>query len=315
MPGERLSRALLLDPTAIPGGAACFADARPIGVATLPILLGWRRAGGGLVVGTSEEAVTTELWGAAKSLAESTAEWTVDRWDVAFRAFWTAADPSLRNVLAERLPLPAENEWSLASWSEAVWGTFDRVMEPPAVAVVGSSVPEDVVDAILALEGLTRSAAFTFQPLGESGERIRCSLVAGILDPVPERALPGEIDGPVSPGRIAAPRDPEELLRALERVASGSEAKATWFRRDWVRFEGPCGAVRGFPRGEGVWLQLAGADEGALAGLRFRHGLTQDLMAGAPSDAPPGAHFFLRDVAALTPSIEALLRQWLRGTG
>ena len=33
MPGEWLSRALLLDPMAIPGDSACWADARELGMA------------------------------------------------------------------------------------------------------------------------------------------------------------------------------------------------------------------------------------------------------------------------------------------
>ena len=51
MAGEWLSRALLLDPTAIPGDSACWADARELGMAKRPILLGWRRTGGALVTG------------------------------------------------------------------------------------------------------------------------------------------------------------------------------------------------------------------------------------------------------------------------
>lgn len=310
MPGEWLSRALLLDPTAIPGDYACWADARELGLARLPILLGWRRAGGALVAGTAEGIATRELWVAATTLAESTAEWTGDRWDAAFRAFWTVTTPPLRDALAARLPLP-EDAWSLESWSAAVWGTFAGPVEPPAVAVVGSSVSADVLESIALPGGAGRVAAFTVEPLDAAGARIRCALVAGHLDPGPARALPGDVE---LAARIANhARDPYELLGAVERLARRSGATATWSRREWVRYEGARGAIRVFPIEEGAWLQLAGADEGALAGLCFRHGLPLDR--GGPPEAPPGAHLFLPDAAALTPSIEALIRQWLRGAG
>ncbi|MGH7565636.1 MAG: hypothetical protein ACREK2_02280, partial [Gemmatimonadota bacterium] len=161
--------------------------------------------------------------------------------------------------------------------------------------------------------GVGRAAAFTVEPLDEAGGRIRCALVAGHLDPAPSRALPGEVELAARIATHADPRDPPDLLGAVERLARRSGATATWSRGEWVRFEGTRGAIRVFPDDGGAWLQLAGADEGALAGLRFRHGLPLD-PAGAPG-APPGAHLFLRDTAALTPSIEALIRQWLRGAG
>jgi len=311
MPGEWLSRALLLNPTAIPGDSACWADARELGLASLPILFGWRRTGGALVAGTSEGVATLELWVAATTLAESTSEWTGERWDAAFRAFWTVATPLLRDALAERLPLPAD-AWSLESWSAAVWGTFAGPVEPPAVAVVGSSVSAEVLESIASPGGVGRAAAFTVEPLDEAGERIRCALVAGHLDPGPARALPGELELSARIATHSDPRDPPDLLGAVERLARRSGATATWSRGEWVRFEGTRGAIRVFPVDGGAWLQLAGADEGALTGLRFRHGLPLDL-GGAPG-APPGAHLFLRDLSALTPSIEALIRQWLRGT-
>ena len=141
---------------------------------------------------------------------------------------------------------------------------------------------------------------------------MRCALVAGALDPGPRRALPGETELAQRHGRNgAAADDPRTLLDAVERVARRSGATATWSRRDWVRFEGAHGTIRVFPHDAGAWLQLAGADEGALAGLRYRHGIALD-SGGAP-DPPPGAHIYLRDAASLTPSIEALIRQWLRG--
>jgi hypothetical protein len=312
MPGEWLSRALLLDPTAISRDSACWADARALGLASLPILLGWRRTGGALVAGTSEGVASRELWIASTSLAEATSAWSGDRWDAAFRAFWRSAAPPLRDALAERLPLP-EGGWSLESWSAAVWGSFAGPVEPPAVAVVGSSVAAEVLESIASPGRVGRAAAFTVEPLDEAGERIRCALVAGHLDPTPPRALPGEAElSARTAGDAAGERDPHALLRAVERLARRFGATATWSRRDWVRYEGASGAIRVFPTEEGAWLQLAGADEGALTGLRFRHGLPLDL-GGAPG-APPGAHLFLRDLSALTPSIEALIRQWLRGT-
>ncbi|HET6361955.1 MAG TPA: hypothetical protein VFH11_07850 [Gemmatimonadota bacterium] len=311
MPGEWLSRALLLDPMAIPGDSACWADARDLGMARLPILLGWRRAGGALVTGTSEGVATRELWTESSNLAESTARWTGERWDAAFRTFWKQAKPPLRRALSERLPLP-DDVWTLESWAAAVWGSFAGPVEPPAVAVVGSEVSEEVLASVTVASGAGRAAAFVVEPLDAERERIRCALVAGDLDPGPRRALPGEPELVKRHGRIGIPADESlTLIDAVERVARRSGATATWSRRDWVRFEGAHGSIRVFPRDGGAWLQLAGADEGALAGLRYRHGLP--LALEGPPDPPPGAHLFLRDAASLTPSVEAMIRQWLRG--
>ncbi len=311
MPGEWLSRALLLDPMAIPGDSACWADARDLGMARLPILLGWRRAGGALVTGTSEGVATRELWAESTTLAETTARWTGERWDAAFRTFWKQAKPPLRRALSERLPLP-DDVWTLESWAAAVWGSFAGPVEPPAVAVVGSEVSEEVLASVAVASGVGRAAAFVVEPLDSERGRIRCALVAGDLDPGPRRALPGEPELEARHARVGIePDDPEALIDAVERVARRSGATATWSRRDWVRFEGPHGTIRVFPHDRGAWLQLAGADEGALAGLRFRHGLPLDPE--GPPNGPPGAHLYLRDPASLTPAIEAVIRQWLRG--
>ena len=310
MPGEWLSRALLLDPMAIPGDSACWADARDLGMARLPILLGWRRAGGALVTGTSEGIATRELWAESSTLAESTARWSGERWDAAFRTFWRQAKPPLRLALSERLPLPAEG-WTLEAWSGAVWGSFAGPVEPPAVAVVGSEVSAEVLASVEVASGAGRAAAYVVETLDAERGRIRCALVAGALDPGPRRALPGEPELAERHGRAGHAADDPSLLDAVERVARRSGASATWSRRDWVRFEGTHGSIRVFPRDGGAWLQLAGADEGALAGLRYRHGLSLD--SGGPPDPPPGAHLYLRDAASLTPGIEALIRQWLRG--
>lgn len=311
MPGEWLSRALLLDPSAIPGDSACWADARDLGMARQPILLGWRRAGGALVTGTSEGVATRELWAESSMLAESTARWSGERWDAAFRTFWRQAKPPLRHALSERLPLPAEG-WTLEAWAGAVWGSFAGPAGPPAVAVVGSEVSADVLASVEGASGAGRAAAFVVEPLDAEGARIRCALVAGTLDTGPRRALPGEPELAEREGRARVPFEPPRtLLDAVERVARRSGATATWSRRDWVRFEGMNGAIRVFPHDGGAWLQLAGADEGALAGLRYRHGLALD--SDGPPDPPPGTHLYLRDADSLTPSIEALIRQWLRG--
>lgn len=310
MAGEWLSRALLLDPTAIPGDSACWADARELGMAKRPILLGWRRAGGALVTGTSEGVATRDLWAESATLAESTARWSGERWDAAFRTFWKQAKPPLRHALSERLPLP-DDGWTLEAWAGAVWGSFAGPVEPPAVAVVGSEVSEEVLASVTVASGAGRAAAFVVQPLEGEGGRIRCALVAGDLDPGRRRALPGEPELAERHGRAAVARDDAfALIDAVERLARRSGATATWSRRDWVRFEGVHGSIRVFPHDGGAWLQLAGADEGALAGLRYRHGLPLEPVG---PNAPPGAHLYLRDAASLTPPIEAMIRQWLRG--
>ena len=310
MPGEWLPRALLLDPSALPGGA-CWADARALDLAEVPILLGWRRGGGLVVTGAAEGEASLELFVAVRRLAKSTTGWSEERCDAAFREFWSRAAQPLRAALDARLPLPPPQEWSLEAWAVAVWGSFTGAVEPPAMVVVGSSVSDAVVDAVLAGVGPGRTAAFTVSPLDETRTRVRCSLVAGELDPAAERALPGELGGPVAgdyrPDRERGPA----LIATIERIAAELGAVSRWFRKDWVRIEGDGGAIRLFPTGDGAWLQLAGIDEGTLAGLRYRHGIALDQP--APAGAPPGAHLFLPDAGAFTPQVEAVVRRWLRG--
>ena len=296
---------------AISGDSACWADARELGMAKRPILLGWRRAGGALVTGTSEGIATRDLWAESATLAESTARWSGERWDAAFRTFWRQAKPPLRHALSERLPLP-DDDWTLETWAAAVWGSYAGPVEPPAIAVVGSEVSADVLASVTVASGAGRAAAFVVEPLDAERGRIRCALVAGDLDPGPRRALPGEPELAERHARIGVAGDGSlTLVDAVERVARRSGATATWSRRDWVRFEGAHGSIRVFPHEGGAWLQLAGADEGALAGLRYRHGLPPEPE--GPPNPPPGAHLYLRDAASLTPSIEAMIRQWLRG--
>lgn len=264
------------------------------------------------MTGAAEGEATLELFVAVRRLAKSTTGWSEERCDVAFREFWSRAAQPLRDALDARLPLPPPEDWSLEAWAVAVWGTFTGAVEPPAMVVVGSSVSDAVIDAVLAGVGPGRTAAFTVAPLDDSRSRVRCSLVAGELDPAAERALPGVLEGPVAGDyRPDRERDREQLIETIERIAAEVGAALHWFRRDWMRIEGQSGAIRVFPRGEGAWLQLAGVDEGTLAGLRYRHGITLDPP--APAGGPPGAHLFLPNADALTPSVEAVVRRWLRG--
>lgn len=305
VPGpEWLWRALLLDPAVPDPGVACWADARSLGLVRLPILLGWRRSGGAVVVGTSERVAEAGLLTATLELAERTAEWTPGRWGDAFHSFWSSADASLRAALATRLPLPTTEPWSLVEWSEAVWGTYAE-SGSTAVALVARELGPDVLSS---LEWLGRrtgwAAGYSAEPLDEDGRRIRCFRVAGSLGPEEARPLPGEA------GRSPTDGSPDPL-DTVERLALDAGATASWSRRDWVRFHGAGGTIRVFPREDAVWLQLVGADEGTLAGLRFRHGVPLEPP-GSP-DAPPGAHLALRSDAEVTAEVEAVIREWLQG--
>lgn len=58
-------------------------------------------------------------------------------------------------------------------------------------------------------------------------------------------------------------------------------------------------------------LQLVGANEGALVGLRFRHGIS--LTSEPPPGAPVGVHHRVRDAAEVTGALVELLNEWLSG--
>lgn len=298
-----LARALLLDPAVPDPGAGCWGDARAMGLARLPILLGWRRTGGPFVAGTSEGTADPPLLAATLDLAESTADWTPARWDDAFRSFWANADRSLRDALAARLPLT--EPWSLVGWCEAVWGTYAGEGNS-AIALVAPTLASEVRSSLDWLGRRTDGAAgYAAEPLDPDGRRVRCSRVAGSLEAGALRPLPGELER--SP--VEGTADPFE---SVERVAYEAGATASWSRREWVRFRGPGGTVRVFPRRDAVWLQLVGADEGTLAGLRFRHGVP--LERPGAGQGPPGAHLVLRDGAEVTAGVAAVLREWLRGS-
>jgi len=304
---EWLPRALLLDPAALDPGAACWADARALGLARLPILFGWRRGGGALVAGTSQRVAGPEVLAATLALAEATSDWPAARWDEAFRSFWAGPGRQLRPALAERLPLPEVESWSLAAWSEATWGTYAEG-GAASVALVAPSFHAEAITALAWLGRRTGAAAgFTAERLDEGAGRVRCTLVVGSLGSTAARPLPGEIRESPQPG------SPADLLESVERLALEAGATVTWSRRDWVSFRGPAGSVRVFPRGDEVWIQLVGADEGTLAGLRFRHGVPLDRP--GTDKAPPGAHLLLERDAVVSQNVGAVIREWLRGVG
>lgn len=81
--------------------------------------------------------------------------------------------------------------------------------------------------------------------------------------------------------------------------------------KEWIRITGPGGAVRLFPGPDRVDLQLVGANEGALVGLRFRYGIA--LTSEPPPGGPVGVHHRVRDVGEVSGALVELLKEWLSG--
>lgn len=108
-------------------------------------------------------------------------------------------------------------------------------------------------------------------------------------------------------------RETGPLLIVLERWCQRSGATVTWSGREWVRFEGPRHSLRVFPGPSFVDLQLVGADEGTLTGLKYRHGVLKRM--DPPLDAPPEVHIRLKGGEDLSPGLSFLLASWLRGSG
>jgi hypothetical protein len=291
-----------------------FADGRvlPESDPAVRTLLGWHRQGGAVVLGFTTASVVADLLVEVLRLAEIVGDWDVEQWDEIVLEYWGSADEALVESVAGRWDLSRQEGWTLASWTRAMW---DEDPEPgrPIVGVLAGQVSEPVRAAIDWLSKANREiAAFearrivsdgtpTYWTYPVAGAWIRST---GLLDEkAPDRRRETFVrrTGSVTGG----------LLAAVEKRCLDSGSAVAWSGEDWVRFDGASRSLRVFPGAAWVDLQLVGADEGGLIGMRYRYGLPSRLR--PPEDAPPEVHVRLSAPADFGPEVQLLLSDWLSG--
>lgn len=307
---------LIERPDRIDDGALFWADERalPEDERNGRLILGWHRDGGALVVAVSPRTVTGEELVAALAAARTVTAWSPERWDRALIAFWRGVDLELRARAADRWDLPLAGAWRAGVLTEAAWG-LPPAAGPTRLGVLASEVPARVRRAVEWLAAERHEAAAWEIPAGVGPHPRSALLVAGGWSGSVARPLPAEEEGPLAvpegDGGVPGAGPSGEILATLERLARELGGGAARRGDAWVRFEGDRGEIRAFPGPGGVDLQLVGANEGSLAGLRFRYGVSIPLK--PPPDAPPGAHLRLSSVVELDDRMRSLLGAWLAG--
>ena len=305
---------LLMHPDALAEDVIFFADGRvvPESDPAVRTLLGWHRQGGVVVLGFTTAAAVSDLLVEVLRLAEIVADWDTERWDEVVLEYWGSADAALVERVADRWNLSREEGWTLASWTGAMW---DETPEPgrPIVGVLAGEVPESVRGAIDWLSvGSREIAAFEARRIvsGETPTYWTTPVAGAWARPVP---LTGE-EGPDRRRETFVRRTGSVtggLLAAVEKRCLDSGSAVAWSGEDWVRFDGASRSLRVFPGAAWVDLQLVGADEGALIGMRYRYALPNRLK--PPGDAPPEVHVRLVATADFGPEVQLLLSDWLSG--
>lgn len=310
--GALLAR-LLTDPGLLDEDAVFWADGRvlPDSDPSRRTVLGWHRRGGPLVAGVTTGVASEALLVEALRLAERSAGWPLPRWDAAIEAYRRTMDPALRERVAERWGMPVGGPWTAATWARLSWGR-EIVGGPAQVGVVAKAIPESMRRAIdwLSTSG-SEVAAWEVRRAGRAGpDGLRASRVAGRWADAPERPLPAAEIEPPRWTRVSRHGDvTAELVARIERLGRERGSEITWSGGEWVRIDGPERSLRVFPGTGGVDIQLIGADEGALTGLRFRYGVP--VSAQAPPGAPPEVHLRLRSPDDFHASVQMLLIGWL----
>lgn len=313
--GIPLVELLLTHPDFLDSDALLWADGRVIEQSDpgRRTMIGWHRRGGPILLSvTTGEIHEADLVEAAR-LAEVTSGWTVPIWGEVVSTFWREAPGTLVARIVERWGLEGDRIRDPKAWGDAVWAKAPAP-GPAHVGVLGAVIGERTMRAVTWLrDGGIEIAAFTLRRIeSESGPTYTAERVAGGWHASPRRPLPGEdeslrreTDVPPTGGVGAA------LLAALEKRCLEAGGEIGWSGEEWVRFRGPAGSVRLFPGPGRVDLQLVGADEGTLTGLRFRFAVP--VTREPPPGAPPGVHLRLTGLEDLTPELEMLLARWLSG--
>ncbi|MCI0346849.1 MAG: hypothetical protein L0227_03100 [Chloroflexi bacterium] len=305
---------LLTHPDALAEDVVFFADGRvvPESDPAVRTLLGWHRHGGVVVLVFTTAAAESDLLVEGLRLAEIVADWDVGRWNEVVLEYWGSADEALVERVADRWDLSREEGWTLASWTGAMW---DEAPEPgrPIVGVLAGEVPETVRGAIDWLSvGNREIAAFEARRIvsGETPTYWTTPVAGAWARPAPMTGEAGSDrrretfvrrTGSVTGG----------LLAAVEKRCLDSGSAVAWSGEDWVRFDGASRSLRVFPGAAWVDLQLVGADEGALIGMRYRYALPTRLR--PPDDAPPEVHVRLAAPADFGPEVQLLISDWLSG--
>ena len=303
---------LLIRPDLLGDDVVIFADGRGWGGAGTgwPLAVGWRRAGGPVILGATTGAATEALLIEPLQLAGVSASWSLPEWDDAIRAWWAAAAPELRERVAERWKLPEADPWGVATWTRAAWGVPPRSGRA-AIGIVATRVPPPLQSAIEWLAAGEAALAYRIRWYGAEASAVpRLEPVAGSW------GTPAAFTGPsavreleVKPVRepVAKSDRPEQIVAAIETL--GREIGcAISANSGWIRIAGARRSLRIFPGPAWVDFQLVGLDEGTLIGLGYRYGIPLSLE--PPPGAPPGAHLRVTG-SELEPPLRAMVRMWL----
>ncbi|HUP01646.1 MAG TPA: hypothetical protein VM737_09030 [Gemmatimonadota bacterium] len=274
-------------------------------------VLGWRRSGGPILLGVTTGPAPDALLIEVLQLAEASAEWPIGRWNEALAAYWGSADARLVEAIKLGWRFDARESWSVEAWTRAAWGV-EPIAGRSAVGLLAAEMPPALLRAVDWLAAGGREiAAFEVRRMGAGkaptylSDRVAGSWGRPVERPpvAPEVGLRRETyvrhTGSVTAG----------LLSAVEARCLAAGSKEAWSGEDWVRFDGPGRSLRVFPGAAWVDLQFVGADEGTLAGLRYRYGVSTTLVPS--TGAPPEVHLRLASTADFSPAVEVLLSAWL----
>ncbi len=305
---------LLTYPDALAEDVVFFADGRvlPESDPAWRALLGWHRQGGPVLLGMTTAQADAGLLVETLRLAEIVADWSIERWDQTVLEYWGSADHALLERVAERWELSRDEGWSLDRWTRAMWDE-----EPaPGRAIVGL-LAADVSEALCrAVEWLASGgreiAAFEASRVvsGESATYWTHPVAGAWYRPAPLTTD----DGPDRRRETYVRRTGSVtggLLASIEARCLEAGSAVAWSGEDWVRFDGASRSLRVFPGEAWVDLQLVGADEGHLIGLRYRYGVPNRLK--PPADAPPEVHVRLSAPEDFGAEIQVMLSDWLSG--
>lgn len=305
---------LLTYPDALADDVIFFADGRvlPESDPTWRTMLGWHRRGGPVLLGMTTARAESDLLIETLRLAEVVADWNVERWDDTVLEYWGSADHALVERMAERWDLSRDEAWSLASWTRAMW---DEEPEPgrAIVGVLAADVSEALCRAVEWLSsGHREIAAFEASRVttGETATYWTHPVAGAWYRPPPMTTE----DGPDQRRKTYVRRTGSvtgRLLAAIEARCLEAGSAVAWSGEEWVRFDGASRSLRVFPGEAWVDLQLVGADEGNLIGLRYRYGVPARLK--PPADAPPEVHVRLSSSADFGAEIQVMLSDWLSG--